>query len=282
MLDISNRLAAANCLLEASGIAEPRREAASLLALALDRDRAFLIAHPEYVLSEGENRRFEEYLGRRSVREPFQYIAGRQEFYGLDFEVTPDVLIPRPETEMVVEAAVEFLSKLDKPLFCEVGVGSGCIAVSILHIVPAARGVGLDISAAALRVAGGNALSHGVAARLKLVESDVFAAIPDESFDLIASNPPYVPAEQYCGLQREVREFEPEIALTDGGDGLAIISRIIREAPGRLTKNGVLLLEIGFDQSEKARRLFACDTWRRVEIRPDPRGIPRLVRAVLK
>jgi release factor glutamine methyltransferase len=269
--------------LGAAGVADPKREAGSLLALALGRDRTFLIAHPEEAVADGDARRFEAFLTRRESREPFQYIAGKQEFYRLEFEVTPDVLIPRPETEMVVEAAVEFLRAQEKPRFCEVGLGSGCIAVSILHEVPAARAVGLDISPATLAVAARNAERHGVGERLEIRESDVFSALSGaERFALIASNPPYVPARHFAGLQEEVRDFEPRVALTDGGDGLSIVRKIVQAAPSHLESGGLLLLEIGFDQADAVRQMFDLALWADVALRPDLQGIPRLVRAVLK
>ena len=282
MPTVEENLQLARLVLAAAGIADPPREAASILSLALSRDRAFLIAHPEYEPTDEETRRFENFLHRRAAREPFQYISRIQEFYRLDFEVTPDVLIPRPETEMVVDAALEFLSRRQEPSFCEVGVGSGCISVSILHELPKARGVGLDISPAALAVASRNASRHGVADRLQLFESDVFRELDAGRYDLIASNPPYVPAAQFSGLQDEVRDFEPRAALTDGGDGLSIIAEIIRESPTHLFNGGNLLMEIGFDQSKAVERLFEPSLWNAVDLMPDLQGIPRLVRAVLK
>lgn len=270
-------------ILRAAEITEPRREAQSLLALTLQKDQAFLIAHPEYELTEAEEKRFDEFLKRRAGREPFQHIAGRQEFYGLDFAVSKDVLIPRPETELLVENAISILEKRENPRICEIGVGSGCIAVAVLHNVKTARCVGLDISAKALAIAGQNALTHGVRDRLELKISDVFDGwqndpeTSEDRFDLIVSNPPYVPADQMDGLQPEVRRFDPVIALTDGRDGLSIIGRIIRDAPGFLKPEGFLLLEIGFNQAERVREMFAPEIWTTVEIRPDLQGIPRMV-----
>ncbi len=175
MPDIAEILKQATELLRISEIAEPRREANSLLALALKKDLTFLIAHPEYELTEDEQKFFEECLRRRAAREPFQYIAGRQEFYGLDFLVTPDVLIPRPETEMIVETAIELFRDKGDLFFCEIGVGSGCISVSILHEITNARAIGFDISPKALNVAEKNAYQNNVADRLELGVSDVFS-----------------------------------------------------------------------------------------------------------
>jgi release factor glutamine methyltransferase len=279
MPDISEILKQATEILQKSEIAEPRREANSLLAFALEKDKTFLIAHPEYVLSNEEETRFRKFLRRRAEREPFQYITGQKEFYGLDFEVTPDVLIPRPETESIVENAVEILRGIENPRFCEIGAGSGCISVSILHETPMARAVALDVSEKALQIARRNAEKHKVDERLELKISDVFDVLSDERFDLIVSNPPYIPIEDFAALQPEVRDFEPRFALTDDSDGLSIIEKIIINAPEFLNSNGFLLLEIGFNQAAEVREMFSPAVWREVEILPDLQGIPRTVRA---
>jgi release factor glutamine methyltransferase len=265
--------------LSTSGIAEPRREAASLLALALDKDRAFLIAHPEYELNTVEQIRFEEYLNRRAAREPLQYIRGTQDFYRLEFDVAPGVLIPRPETEILVENAIGLLKDETGPRLCEVGVGTGCISISVLHEVRQASATGLDISDAALELTRKNALKHGVSERLKLAQSDIFGALAHEKFDLIVSNPPYIPKAEYDLLQPEVRDFEPAAALTDGGTGLSIIEKMVLEAPKYLKPGGFLLMEIGFGQAEKVARMFASPIWQSSEILPDLQSIPRIVKA---
>lgn len=279
MPDISEILKKATETLQSSGIAEPRREANSLLAFALRKDKTFLITHSNYELSGDEEIKFQSLLQRRAAREPFQYIKGRQEFYGLDFIVTPDVLIPRPETEIVVENAIEILKTQENPKFCEIGVGSGCISISILHNVETTSAVGLDISERALEIAGLNAENHKVSERLRLEISDVFDALTDEKFDLIVSNPPYIPQADIENLQAEVRDFEPLNALTDGGNGLSIIENIIFNTPKFLNSGGFLLMEIGFGQSEEVKRLFDEKIWQTVEILPDLQGIPRTVKA---
>lgn len=265
-----------------SGVGEPRREAHSLLAFALQKDKTFLIAHPEYELSGAEETRFREFFERRARREPFQHITGRQEFYGLDFIVTKDVLIPRPETELIVENAIEILKDEENPIFCEVGVGSGCISISILHKVKTATATGLDISEKAIEITGLNAKNNGVTNRLELKISDVFAALETEKFDLIVSNPPYIPGADVQTLQAEVRDFEPLQALTDNRDGLSIIEKIVAQSPQYLKPEGFLLMEIGFDQADKARKMFAPETWQSVEILPDLQAIPRTVKSRLK
>ena len=282
MPSITETLKKASEILHDSGIAEPRREANSLLAFALQKDRTFLITNNNYELSDAEEADFQAVLQRRARREPFQYITGRQEFYGLDFAVTPDVLIPRPETEMIVEGAIEILKGSENPQICEIGVGSGCISVAILHNVQTASAVGLDISENALKIAALNAEKNKVSDRLQLKVSDVFAALTDEKFDLIVSNPPYVPREDIEHLQAEVRGFEPITSLTDGADGLSIVETIVREAPRFLNPKGFLLMEIGFTQSEKVKNMFDARIWQAVEMLPDLQGIPRMVRVRLQ
>lgn len=281
MPNVSQILKMAAEILLASGVADPRREANSLLAYVLRKDKTFLVAHSEYELSEREENLFQEYLKRRSNREPFQYIVGKQEFYGLDFAVTPDVLIPRPETEIIVENAIEILLAQRNPVFCEVGVGSGCICVSILHEVKTAKATGLDISEQSLKVAAQNARRHKVSERLDLKISDVFANLEGEFFDLVVSNPPYIPLGEIENLQAEVRDFEPPTALTDYQNGLSIIEKIIIESPFFLKPSGYLLIEIGFNQSENVREMFAPDKWEAIDFLPDLQGIPRTVRAKL-
>jgi release factor glutamine methyltransferase len=267
--------------LQDAGIAEPRREASSLLAYVIGKDAAFLIAHSEDHLAAPYKMMFEACVRRRAKHEPFQYITGRQEFYGLNFDLTPDVLIPRPETEILVEKAIEILSGIDRPRFCEIGIGSGCISVAILHKVTPATAVGVDVSAAALAVAQRNAEKNGVHERLRSIESDVFDRV-EGTFDMIVSNPPYVPADQLSRLQAEVRDFEPRVALAGGEDGLDIIERIAAAAPTFLKPHGHLLLEVGFDQAARVERLFGPDLWRPPANLADLQQIPRIIVAQLR
>ena len=282
MTTISEALQNASAILRDNAIAEPDREARSILAISLNRDPAFLIAHPEYELNADEETTTNEYVSRRAAREPFQHIAGKQEFWGLEFEVNRDVMIPRPETEMIVEEGINILRSVDQPVFCEVGVGSGCIAVSILNDLTSARAIGLDVSKKALAVARRNADKNGVSTRLDLRESDVFGSLDYQAkFDLIVSNPPYVPAEDVVTLQAEVRDFDPLIALTDHADGLSIIKIIVEGAPKYLKGEGFLLMEIGFNQSGKVKNLFDRGVWKELDFLPDLQGIPRMVKARL-
>ena len=277
MPTVAEKLNEAATLLRESGVVESRREAASIVGKALDRDRTFLIAHPEYSLTILEVEQVDAFVKRRAMREPLQYISGIQEFYGLEFEVTPDVLIPRPETELIVGRAIDILQTSGADFVCDVGTGSGCIIISILYQLAGVHGVGLDISSRALKVARRNASKHEVSGRLELRESDLFSSITGERFGVIVSNPPYVPAADIAGLQPEVRDFEPHLALTDGGEGLSIIRRLIEEAPKFLKAGGHLLLEIGFDQSGDVVDMFDRVQWDQPQLFPDLQGIPRMV-----
>jgi len=272
LLDGSQTLAKA-------GVPESRREAASLLANVLKRDRTFLIAHGEDELSEDQFNHFISFIERRATGEPSQYVTGNQDFYGRTFIVSPDVLIPRPETELLVEVACKYLNHQSSAVsICDVGTGSGCIAITLLHELPQAHGIGVDISEAAIAIAEENAQVHEVKDRVSFVVSDCFEALPrSASFDLIVSNPPYVSAAAVPGLQREVRDHEPLGALSPGPDGLSIIRRLLRDAPGFLRENGLLVMEIGFDQGEATEALIDSKVWDLVTIVPDLAGIPRIV-----
>ena len=277
-MTVAFALALAVEILAEAEVAEPRKEASSLLAFVLQKDTAFLIAHSDDALAANHKILFESCVRRRAKREPFQYITRRQEFYSLEFEITPDVLIPRPETEILVEQAVKILSQLESPRFCEIGIGSGCISVAILRTVASATAVGTDISDKALTVALANAGKHNAHERLELRQTDVFTGMTG-TFDLIVSNPPYVPRGQLDSLQAEVRDYEPRPALGGGVDGLEIIKRIITESPQFLKPRGALLLEIGFDQAAKVSELFDANAWKTPEFLPDLQGIPRIVKA---
>jgi protein-(glutamine-N5) methyltransferase, release factor-specific len=292
-VNIAGALKEAAEVLRAAGVEEARREAALLFGDVSGRDRAYLFAHDDEGVADETLARFRRAVARRAAGEPAQYVTGRQEFYGLEFEVTPDVLIPRPETELLVETALELLKNDDAPVFCDVGTGSGCVAVALLHERRDARAVALDISPGALRVAARNAARHGVADRLTLLRSDVFDALRPNAndahthdahthdaparFRMIVSNPPYIPERDIDGLQREVRDHEPRAALTPGGDGLAVIRRLVNEGADFLTPGGHLLFEIGYDQHEAVAELIDPRVWTRPDTRRDLQGIPRTV-----
>ncbi|HJT66959.1 MAG TPA: peptide chain release factor N(5)-glutamine methyltransferase [Pyrinomonadaceae bacterium] len=276
-LSIAEALKVAAQALDHAGVADARREAGSLLSHITGRDRTFLISHAEDRLDDRELRDFEAAITRRAAGEPAQYITGVQDFYGRSFRVTPDVLIPRPETELLVEAALQVMQA--NAGVCDVGTGSGCITVTLLCERPDVRAVGLDISEAALLIARENASNQSVEDRLELVVSDCFNGLDPttQQFDLIVSNPPYVSANALPGLQREVRDYEPLVALSPGGDGLSVIRRLLSDAPDFLQRDGHLIMEIGFDQGAAVRQLVDERVWTLREILPDLQGIPRIV-----
>jgi release factor glutamine methyltransferase len=261
--------------LEAAGINEARREALSLMGYALECDRTFVIAHGEEALEDSQQQTFRQLLARRAQREPLQYITGHQEFFKLDFEVTPDVLIPRPETEIIVEAGLGVLRDQD-PFIADIGTGSGCIVVSLLHELRHARAVATDLSSNALQVAQRNARRHHVIDRLELVQANGFpTAQPSRKFSLVVSNPPYVTEDEFESLQPEVRDYEPRSALVSGEDGLLHIRMLLRDALTHLRTGGYFIFEIGFGQSEAVEQLVADEVWKLIEIRKDLQDIPR-------
>lgn len=270
--------------LRQADVPEARREAGSLLSHVIARDQSFIITHAEDLIAAEELDRFLKLLDERAAGKPLQYLVGRQEFFGLEFEVTPDVLIPRPETELLVENALHLVPGRDAPVYiCDVGTGSGCIVISLLHELPNARGIALELSPAAISVAERNASMHSVSDRLEFLISDCFSGLRamDGPFDLVVSNPPYVRAGHIEGLQREVREHEPHLALVGGPDGLSVVRRLLADAGNYLKAGGHFLFEIGFDQGEAVRRLIEpmvqSGDWKLLDIYPDLQGIPRTV-----
>jgi len=263
--------------LRAHGVPDARGQAALLLSHALGRDRAFLIAHDDQLLSTEQSQMFDAYVCRRAAGEPPQYITGHQEFFRLDFAVTADVLIPRPETELIIETVLDLFASNADFSFADLGTGSGCIAISLLHERRQAHGTAIDMSGAALNVARQNAVRHQVADRLRFRQSNLFAALPrHEIFDVIVSNPPYIPTSELKTLQREVRH-EPDAALDGGPDGLTVIRRLLEESPAFLRPGGYLIFEIGFDQNERLQRLIDPALWELHTIQPDLQGIARTV-----
>jgi release factor glutamine methyltransferase len=279
-VNLANAVSITAVKLAAAGIPDARRDAEMLVTFVTRKDKTFFVAHPEHELSASEQTHLDELIDRRLTREPLQYILGRQEFYGLEFEVTPNVLIPRPETEILVEYAIEFLKPLDKPTFCEIGIGSGCISISVLHNVRGATATAGDLSASAINIARANSIKHAVDDRIEFVESDVFANIPVTQFAAILSNPPYVPEIDLDSLQPEVRDYEPQLALTSGEQGLDVIGRLVNGGPQYLRSGGMLIFEMGFNQSPVVSQMFSTVVWQSFEILPDLQGIPRIAAAV--
>ena len=252
-----------------------RADATLLLLHALQCSRAHLLAQPERMLLPDEERIYREHLHERADGRPIQYITGEQEFWGLPFSVTPDVLIPRPETEHLVEAAIERLRAHPAPRIVDVGTGSGAIAVALAHALPQAQITALDISEAALSVAQKNAARHRVAERIRWLHSDLLNGVLQENFDAVISNPPYIAKTERATLSSEVRDFEPSLALFAGPTGLEIYERLIPQARRVLLPGGWLLLEMGHTQQPAIEKLLAG--WQQIAFVPDLQGIPRVV-----
>jgi release factor glutamine methyltransferase len=276
-ISISNAILEGAQGLRAAGVAEARHESGSLLAHAIGRDRTFVITHADEPLETADVEAFRKLIERRAAGQPLQYLTGHREFFKLDFVVTPDVLIPRPETELIVEISLELLKDDLDPFFADIGTGSGCIAISLLHELRDAHAIATDISAAALIIAQRNADRHDVTGRLTVIESDCFAKVnADRPFSLIASNPPYIRDDEMDTLPREVG-YEPRTALAGGPDGLDIVRRLLREAAPFLEKDGYFVFEIGFGQNGLVEQLINREVWELAEMRPDLQGIARTV-----
>lgn len=255
-------------LLEDAGILAPRLTAEVLLAHAIGCARSWLYAHFDEELKELWWIHYGRYLHQRLSGMPTQYITGTQAFFGRDFRVTPAVLIPRPETEHVIEAALKY--SVETAL--DIGTGSGAIAVT-LALETEARVTATDISAAALRVAQGN--SRRLAALVDFVQCDLGSALLDKAFDLVVSNPPYVPEADRATLQPEVRDYEPALALYAGADGLDIYRRLIPEAARLLRPGGRLVVELGYNSLEGVRQML--EGWCDVEVVEDLAHVPRVL-----
>jgi release factor glutamine methyltransferase len=289
--------------------------AAELLLLhVLGRDRAWLYAHPEEQINSEELDTFLDLIARRANGEPTQHLTGKQEFWSLEFEVTPDVLIPRPETEHVIEVALDRLAlrelRAGRPqktngdgfLIADIGTGSGCLAIALAKELPAATIYATDISAAALAVARRNAIRHGVEKRIHFVESDLSRplaadfssgqsgtgaetdsagrdALRETAFDLMVSNPPYIPARDASKLAREVRDHEPAVALYGGEEGYELYAGLIALAERHLKPGGIFVAELGHDSLPAVQPLLDARQWTAVGVSNDLAGIPRVIAA---
>jgi release factor glutamine methyltransferase len=271
-MTLQTALAQGAKLLNEGGVAVPKLTAEVLLAHALRQERIYLVAHANDELTEVAWIHYGRYLHEKLKGKPTQYITKRQEFYGRDFYVAPGVLIPRPETELLVEEVL----KRTKPgaRILDIGTGSGCIAVTIA-LESKATVYATDISGAALPIAQRNATTHG--AKVQLIQADLASPFQDQSFDIVISNPPYIPETDREELAREVRDHEPEGALFAGVDGLEIYRRLIPEAMRVLKPGGLLALEFGINQSLPLRQLLG--PWDPVEILADLSQIPRVALA---
>lgn len=276
MPSVAERLAAARRRLEAAGLdpADAALDAEVLARHALGWDRATLLTRSRENEPAEFAAAYAPLIERRVAREPVAQIVGVREFWERDFEVTPDVLVPRPETEIIVEEALLFARKRACRHVIDVGTGSGCLAVTLACELPDVRVTATDASHAALTVARRNARRHGVENRVMFVRSDVLQGI-DVTADLIVSNPPYVADAEAATMQPEVVRYEPHQALFGGPTGLEVIRRLFQQAPARLAPGGRLVVEFGFGQSERVEALALESGWRIERIREDLQGIPR-------
>jgi len=250
-------------------------DAEVLARKVLGWDRARFITERHEPATSSFLLNFEHVVARRVRREPISYITGTREFWGIDFEVTPDVLIPRPETELIIEEALERIETNSRPVILDVGTGSGCIAVVLAREIPGARVVATDVSSGALEVARHNAARHGVADRIRFVETSFLDGI-DDAANLIVSNPPYVPSVSAPGLTPEVRDYEPSVALFGGEDGLENLRRVIEASLPRLVTGGWLIMEFGYGQDEQVAKLVPeYPGLTLTKIRHDLQDIPR-------
>jgi len=293
--------------LTANAVGSPRMNAETLLMFVLNSDRAYLYAHPEYELTADEQARYDEAIAERSTGKPAQYITGHQEFWGMDLIVSPAVLIPRPETEHVVETVLELAGvsgctsngnyhgghggNLRQPDFrqsgsaekersliiADIGTGSGAIALALARELRAAEIHATDNSAAALEVARANAARHELLSRIQFHETDLLAGLPAQSLDFVVSNPPYVGSSEEDEVQLEVRKFEPRNAVFAGPTGLEVIERLIPQAREALRPGGWLVFEISGTVADGVQDLLAG--WEAVAVTNDLQGIPRVARA---
>jgi release factor glutamine methyltransferase len=267
--------------LKEHGSASPRLDAEVLLAHARGCPRIQLYTSYDEPLSDQVRARMRELVQRRAGSEPVAYLVGHREFFSLDFEVTPDVLIPRPDTETLVLEALELLKSREQPRVLDIGTGSGCIAVAIAVNCLVAQVTAVDQSPAAIELARRNARRHNVTDRVEVLESDLFGALPDGSqFDMIVSNPPYVREDELDELDADIRLHEPHAALLAGPDGLDVIRRIVNDAGQFLAENGWLLLECSPEQAGTIRTLIeVAGRFGPTTIHTDLGGQPRVVAA---
>jgi release factor glutamine methyltransferase len=263
-------------------VPSPRLNAELLMTFVLARERSYLYAHPERELTGDEQSRYEEVTRERARGCPTQYITGHQEFWGLDLLVSPAVLIPRPETEHVVETVLELVKEypFDGPgrlKLLDVGTGSGCIALALASELPHAEIHACDISDDALEIARINAARLALGGQVLFRKSDLLSVYAGDQFDFVISNPPYVGEGDADKVQKQVREFEPRIAVFSGHEGLDVYRRLVPQAKEALRPGGWFVAEIGFSEEEKVRDLLAG--WTEVQVTADLQGIPRVVAA---
>jgi len=279
-VQLKQALASAVEQLESADVGSPRLNAETLLMFVLGVNRAYLYAHPERELISEEQARYDDVIAQRSTGMPAQYITGHQEFWGLDFVVSPAVLIPRPETEHLVETVLELARSVPTPRIVDVGTGSGCIALALASELQTAEVYGVDLSADALEIARANAARLQLDGRVKFLQSNVLAALAGVcDFDFVVSNPPYVSNNEADKVQRSVFEFEPRMAVFAGENGLDVIRPLIEQAHAALKPRGWLAMEIGYSMRDMVLELLAPTMWDDVRVVPDLQGIPRVVAA---
>jgi release factor glutamine methyltransferase len=280
MVQLNQAINAAFDLFIKSDVPSPRLNAELLMMFTLGCDRAYLFAHPERPLAEEEYSRYQEVIKERARGCPTQYITGHQEFWGLDLIVSPAVLIPRPETEHIIETVLElaqFHFPDGKVTIVDVGTGSGCIALALAAELPQAEIHACDISEEALEIARINAARLGLAERVQFRRSDLLAAYPDAQFDFVVSNPPYVGESEADKVQKQVREFEPKIAVFSGWQGMDIYRRLIPQACAALKPGGWFVTEIGFSIEQQVKECLT--EWPEIQTKTDLQGIPRVIAA---
>jgi release factor glutamine methyltransferase len=273
-MQLKETLLSAITTLDENRVGSPRMNAEVLLMFVLGCDRAYLYAHPERELSAEESERYDAALAQRARGVPAQYITGHQEFWGLDFIVGPAVLIPRPETEHLVEAVLDLCKTIERPRIVDVGSGSGCVALALASELPRAEIHATEISADALEIARANAARLLLAGRVTFHATDLLHGVAGP-FDIVASNPPYVGESEYDKVQLEVRKFEPRCAVFAGADGMDVIRRLAPQARAALKPGGYLAIEIGYSQEAAVRTVLR--DWQDVRAAPDLQGIPRVM-----
>jgi release factor glutamine methyltransferase len=279
-VQLNQALRAAIDKLSSAGVGSPRLNAETLLMFILSRDRAYLYAHPEFELSERDLFRYERVLAERATGVPAQYITGHQEFWGMDFAVSPAVLVPRPETEHVIETVLRLAKDrgMESVLrVVDVGTGSGCIALALARELPRAQIDATEVSSPALEIARANAARLQLDGRVNFHQADLLNDLPEGAFDIVVSNPPYVGESEEDQVQLEVRKFEPRLAVFAGPRGVEVIGRLIPAAHAALKPGGWLIMEISGTIVELVKALLTG--WARVTVSNDLQGIPRVVAA---
>ena len=264
---------------KSKNIQSARLDAEVLLSHVLRQERIYLYVHFDEPMEQNELSKFREYVKKRAQHVPIAYIIGEREFMGLPFKVTKDTLIPRPDTEILVENVLNNVDKDKEIEIVDIGTGSGAIILSLLVNLPKVQGKTVDISSKAIEVAKENAVNLQVNDRCEFFVGDLFAPLDGSKFDVIVSNPPYIPKKDIATLEADVKEYEPVSALTDGGDGLSYYRRLLSEGKAYIKENGFIALEIGIYQSNDVKQIAMDNGWKNIKIIKDYAGIDRVVLA---